>query len=97
MLPIIVPIVIDIGMIIVMILIWFFMMDVMRRMMMVMVVGLALRLFGVVRAVISTVGKAFSSDKSHCDHTRRHSNYFSHSVVPKLPDDPLFAQSICRR
>jgi hypothetical protein len=97
MLPIIVPIVIDIGMIIVMILIWFFMMDVMRWMMMVMVVGLALSFFGVVRAVIRTVGKAFSRDKSHCDHTRRHSNYFSHSVVPKISDDPLFAQSICRR
>jgi hypothetical protein len=97
MLPIIGPIVIDIGVIIVMILIWFFMMDVMRRMMMVMVVGLALDLFGVVRAVISAVGKAFSSDKSHCDHTRRHSYYFSHSVIPKLPDVPLFAESVCLR
>ena len=97
MLPVIVPIVIDIGVIIVMILIWFFMMDVMRWMMMVMVVGLALSFFGVVRAVIRTVGKAFSRDKSHCDHTRRHSNYFSHSVFPKLSDVPLFAQSVCRR
>jgi hypothetical protein len=97
MLPIIVHVVIDIGVIIVMILIWFFMMDVLRRMMMVMVVGLALGFFGVVRAVISTVGKAFSSDKSHCDHTRRHRYYFSHSVFPKFPDVPLFAQSVCRR
>ena len=97
MLPIIVPIVIDIGVIIVMILIWFFMMDVMRRMMMVMVVGLALGLFGMVRAVFGTVGKAFSSDKSNCDHAHRHSYYFSHSVVPKIPDVPLFAQSVCLR
>ena len=49
-------------------------------MMVVMVVWLALGLFGVVRAVLSVVCKAFSSDKSYCDHSHRYS-YYSFSYI----------------
>jgi hypothetical protein len=91
-LPIIVIlIVIVIRVIIVLIPILFFMMGVMRRMMVVMVVWLALGLFGVVRAEISVVGKAFPSDKSHCNKTQCYSPYDSHVVFPKLTDVALFA------
>jgi hypothetical protein len=83
MLPVIVVvIVIDIGVIVMVIAILFsIMMGVMRRMMVMVVVWLTLVLFGMVRAIISVVRKAFSSDKSHYDHTHRHSSYYSHLVV----------------